>query len=677
MISGAPEGYDAVVLGDLVAAAPGRQLLHVARDDARMARLAAALGFFHANVECLPLPAWDCLPYDRVSPNPAIVSQRMDALTRLAAPRPAGPAGRIVLTTVNALVQRVPTRASLAEARFEIAPGGPLDLEALFAYLEGNGYTRSGTVMEPGEYAPRGGLVDVFPSGASAPVRIDLFGDQVESIRAFDPLTQRSGETIDGLVLRPMSEVRLDDASIARFRAGYRELFGAMTADDPLYEAVSAGRRYGGIEHWLALFHERLDTVLDYLPGAAVSLDPLVEEARDARLAAIADYYAARREPPAGAAAMETIYRPVPPERLYLDASDWERLLSERAVAQLSPFHAAETAGARVFDAGGKPARDFAAERAHPEVNLFDAVRDYIADEHGAGRRVVFACYSTGSRDRLAGVLADHGVAGVAPAESWDAASSLGLDAVAIVVLALDHGFAAEGLVVLTEQDVPGDRLARPPRRARRSDAFIAEASSLAVGDLVVHVDHGIGRYDGLETLTLEGAPHDCVRLIYEGDDKLFVPVENIEVLSRYGAADTLPRLDRLGGAQWQARKARLKERIREIAGELLHVAAERRLRPAAVLTPADGVYAEFCARFPYVETEDQQRAIDQVLDDLANGRPMDRLVCGDVGFGKTEVALRAALIAVMGGKQVAVVVPTTLLSRQHFATFSERFAGL
>ena len=675
MICGAPEGYDAVVLGDLVSRGPGRELLHVARDDARMARLAAALAFFHPGVECLPLPAWDCLPYDRVSPNPAIVSQRMDALTRLAVPEPAPPAGRIVLTTVNALVQRVPARDSLAGARFEIAAGGGLDLEAMFAYLEGNGYTRAGTVMEPGEYAPRGGLVDVFPPGASAPLRIDLFGDQVESVRAFDPLTQRSSEAVDRLVLRPVSEIRLDERAVARFRAGYRELFGAMTAEDPLYEAVSAGRRHGGMEHWLALFHDRLETVLDYLPGAAVSLDPLAEEARDARLAAIADFYAARREPPAGA--METIYRPVPPERLYLDAGEWERLLAGRAVVQLSPFRVAEAPETRVVDAGGKPARDFAAERARPEVNLFDAVRDYVADEHGAGRRVVFACYSAGSRERLAGVLADHGVAGAVPADDWGAVSGLSPDAVALIVLALDHGFEAKALVVLTEQDVLGDRLARPPRRARRSDAFIAEASSLAVGDLVVHVDHGIGRYDGLETLTLKGAPHDCVRLIYDGDDKLYLPVENIEVLSRYGAAETVVRLDRLGGAHWQARKARLKERIREIAGELMRVAAERRLLPAAVLAPPEGVYAEFCARFAYVETDDQRRAIDQVLDDLAGGRPMDRLVCGDVGFGKTEVALRAALIAVMGGKQVAVVVPTTLLCRQHFATFSERFAGL
>ena len=685
VIAGAPEGYDAVVLGDVVAAAPGRELLHVACNDARMARLAEALGFFHPDVECLLLPAWDCLPYDRVSPNAGIVSQRMDTLTRLAPPRPARPTrttrttgsgARIVLTTVNALLQRVPARGTLADARLEVSVGGRLALDALTGYLERNGYNRAGSVFEAGDYAPRGGIVDVFPPGAPAPLRLDLFGDEVESIREFDPLTQRSAERVEHLVLRPVSEVRLDADSIERFRAGYRELFGTVIGNDPLYEAVGAGRKHLGMEHWLPLFHDRLETVLDYLPDAALTLDPLVEEARDSRLAAIADYYAARREPPPGAAAASTVYRPLPPERLYLDAAEWDALLDERAVAQLTPFHVA-AAEVPVVDAGGKPARDFAAERTRPETNLFDAVRDYLAAERATGRRVLLACHSQGSRDRLAGVLADHGLAGVAPVDGWSAAADLAPDVVGLLVLGLERGFETDALVVLGEQDILGDRLARPPRKTRRSDAFISEVSSLGVGDLVVHLDHGIGRYDGLEILTREGAPHDCVRLVYAGGDKLYVPVENIEMLSRYGDAAAAAVLDRLGGVHWQARKARLKERIKVLAGELLRVAAARRLRAAAVVTPPEGLYDEFCARFPYVETEDQQRAIDDVLADLASGRPMDRLVCGDVGFGKTEVAMRAAFVTVMSGKQVAVVVPTTLLSRQHFTTFHERFAGL
>ena len=665
------------MLGKAVAEAPAGCVLHVARDDARLARLAEALAFFHPDVACLALPAWDCLPYDRVSPNPAIVSQRMDCLTRLAGGDPAAGGPCIVLTTINGLLQRVPPRAALAGARFEIEAGRPISLDALAGYFERNGYARSGTVMEPGEYAPRGGIVDIFPSGAEAPLRIDLFGDEVESIRVFDPLTQRSAGRVDRLLLGPMSEVQLDAEAIDRFRIGYRELFGAMTAEDPLYEAVSAGRRHPGVEHWLPIFHDRLDTILDYLPGAPVILDPLLDEAREARLAAIADYYAARRNPPAGATAGETVYRPLPPERLYLDGDELEARLAERAVGQLTPFRMPDSATLPVFEAGGKAAREFAVERERRDINLFDALRDYLAEQIAAGRRVIFACYSAGSRDRLAGVLGDHGVEGVVAVGGWPDALALAPAAVGVVVLGLDHGFETDDLVVLAEQDVLGDRLTRPARRARRSDAFIAEASSLTAGDLVVHLDHGIGRFDGLETLGLNDVEHDCVRLIYDGGDKLFVPVEDIEVLSRYGSADTVVALDRLGGAGWQARNARLKQRIKEMAGELMRVAAERRLRQGVRLIPPSGLYEEFCARFAFEETEDQQHAIDDVMADLASGRPMDRLICGDVGFGKTEIAFRAAFVSVMAGKQVAVVVPTTLLSHQHFSTFSERFAGL
>ncbi len=249
--------------------------------------------------------------------------------------------------------------------------------------------------------------------------------------------------------------------------------------------------------------------------------------------------------------------------------------------------------------------------------------------------------------------------------------------AVGLAVLPVEQGFATDDLVLLGEQDILGDRLARTSRRRRSLDQFITEATALTPGDLVVHDDHGIGRYEALETIDVAGAPHDCVRVLYAGDDKLFVPVENIEVLSRFGSEDAGVQLDRLGGVAWQSRKARVKKRIRDIAGELIRVAAERQLRPGDVVQPPEGIYEEFAARFPYPETEDQLNAIADTFADMASGKPMDRLICGDVGFGKTEVALRAAFIAAMAGSQVAIVVPTTLLSRQHYRSFTERFAGL
>ncbi|MFQ5618472.1 MAG: transcription-repair coupling factor [Rhodospirillales bacterium] len=676
LISGAPEGFDALLLAEFARDA-GTGLVFVARDDVRLARMAEALAFFAPGTERLEFPAWDCLPYDRVSPNGEIVSRRIDTLTRLLEAAGDEAAGRVVLTTVSALLQRVPPRAVFAGATLHAARGRPLDPEALVAFLAGSGYVRSATVMEPGEYAVRGGIVDVFPPGRDEPVRLDFFGDELEGIRAFDPVTQRTTGTLRETALKPVSEMLLDEAAIARFRSGYRVLFGAPARDDPLYEAVSAGRRHMGMEHWLPLFHERLETLLDYVPGWALILDHQAEAARDARLDLIAEYYAARTTiAGTGLAAAGTIYNPVPPDRLYLDGAAWDTALESRSVGLLSPFGApAGQAGA--VDAGGRPGRDFGDARAQPGVNVFDALRDHVAAEREAGRRVVIAAFTRGARDRLGSLLTEHGVANLREVDGWAGAAALGRGAVALAVVGLERGFTAPGLAVIAEQDILGDRLTRPARRKVRPEAFIAEAASLQQGDLVVHVDHGVGRYDGLDTLQVAGAPHDCLRLIYDGGDKLFLPVENIEVISRYGSEQAEAQLDRLGGAAWQARKARLKKRIRDMAEALIAVAAARSLRPGAVMTPPEGQFDEFCARFPYAETEDQQNAIADIVTDLGGGRPVDRLICGDVGFGKTEVALRAAFITAFGGKQVAVVVPTTLLCRQHYHTFSERFADL
>ncbi|HTT78105.1 MAG TPA: transcription-repair coupling factor, partial [Stellaceae bacterium] len=674
---GAPEGHDAATIGALLAACAAAAWLHVCRDDGRMARFAAALAFFHPRLDVLMFPAWDCLPYDRVSPNGEIASRRIDTLTRLAADarRPV-----VVLTTVNAVLQRVPPKKLFDGRVLALGPGGRIPLDRLQSFLRNNGYNRTETVREPGEFAVRGGIVDLWPAGAAQPVRLDFFGEVLESLRRFDALSQRSTGALDGFELRPVSEILLDEGAIHRFRTRYREAFGAVGADDPLYESVSAGRRQAGIEHWLPFFYERLETLFDYLPGAAVSFDHQADEARAHRLEAIADFYAARKSMSGGRGGTAPLYRPVPPAQMFLDDAEWRQALAGRAVVQLSPF-AAPQESTDAFDAGARPAKNFAAERADPKINLFDAVRDYLSTEQQAGRRTAIAAFSEGSADRLATVLRERGVGDLRRAADASALAKLPKSAVGLALLPLEQGFVSETLALVGEQDILGDRLARVPRpkgHGRRNlDDFITEAASLAAGDLVVHAEHGIGRYDGLETLDVAGAPHDCLKVTYAGDDRLFVPVENIEVLSRYGSEDAGAPLDRLGGVAWQSRKARVKQRIREIAGELIRIAAERQLRPGETLAPPEGLYEEFAARFPYPETDDQLKAIEDTLADLASGKPMDRLICGDVGFGKTEVALRAAFIAAFGGAQVAVVVPTTLLARQHYRTFVERFAGL
>ncbi|CAA7616078.1 transcription-repair coupling factor [Magnetospirillum sp. UT-4] len=668
-IAGAPEGVDALVVADL--ARKAGTLFHVARDDGRMAHMAEALAFFAPDLEVLELPGWDCVPYDRVSPNVDVVARRIDTLARLAGEGGAsGP--RVVLTTVAGLLQRVPPREALARATFAARVGQRLDVAGVVAFLEQNGYVRADTVMEPGEYALRGGIVDLYPPGTPEPVRLDFFGDDLEGIRTFEPMSQRTSGTLDSFSLAPVSEVLLDEASIARFRTGYREMFGIVSGPDPLYESVSAGIKFAGMEHWLPLFHDGLDTVFAYLPDAPAVLDHQCEEARDARWAQIDEYYQARRAiSGAGLAESGMVYHPVAPPLLFLEREEWDRLLAARATFALSPFAPVNTE----VDAGGRLGRDFGDIRARPDGNVYDALRDHIEAETRAGRRCVLAAWTAGSRDRLAHVLKDHKVK-VEPADSWPDALA-GKAQLPMVVLGLDRGFTLPDLALITEQDLLGDRLARPARKKKRGAQFLAEASALSEGDLVVHVEHGIGRYDGLATLEVGGAPHDCLRVLYDGGDKLFVPVENIDVLTRYGSENAGVQLDKLGGAAWQQRKAKLKKRIRDMAEQLIAVAAQRQMRKAESLNPTEGLWDEFCARFPYAETEDQSRAIEDSIADLASGRPMDRLVCGDVGFGKTEVALRAAFVAAMAGLQVAVVVPTTLLARQHHRTFAQRFAGL
>jgi transcription-repair coupling factor (superfamily II helicase) len=675
-LSQVADGAEGLVLADLARAiaakkdAPAISLAVICRDGQRMATLSKALSFFAPEVQLLEFPAWDCLPYDRVSPNAVAIAQRMTTLSRLARVR-----GRdkpsVLMTTVNAALQRVPARDFVATHALSVAPGNVIGMQGIVGWLELNGFVRASTVREPGEYAVRGGILDLYPPGMDMPVRLDFFGDALETIRSFDAQTQISEEQLRGLDLVPVAEFQLVTETIRRFRTGYVAQFGATTPDDLLYEAVSEGRRYPGIEHWLPLFHDKLETIFDYLPDTPLALEHLAEDAAHERFTQIADYYDARRDALKQGATPP--YKPLPPERLYLGEAEWKERLDTSALARLTPFAVPET---DVLDVGARSGRNFAAERAEPGANVFEALGAHVLALHAAGKRVAIALWSEGARDRMSHVLADHKLHNLQSIDSWPQALALPKPTVALAVLGIESGFETEDGAIISEQDILGDRLVRPRRATRRAENFIAEATSLAPGDLVVHVDHGIGRFAGLQAIEAAGAPHDCLEIHYACGDKLFLPVENVDLLSRYGSEETAVDLDRLGGGNWQARKARMKSRIREIAGELIKIAAERQLREAPRLTVGPGAYDEFCAGFPYEETDDQLAAIDATLKDLGSGRPMDRLVCGDVGFGKTEVALRAAFVAAISGKQVAVVVPTTLLARQHFKTFSERFRG-
>ena len=686
-IWGAPDGVASLAL--LQIALAGKSFIYVARDDVRMTAMGDSLRRLSPDLRLLEFPAWDCLPFDRLSPQGGLVGRRIETLAQLA--NDAGTRPRILLTTINAILQRVPpktyfTDSSLVitagQATKDLTNGQTLGPAALADYLAGQAYLRTDTVRETGEFAVRGGILDVFPPGQTTPARLDFFGDDVETIRSFDPATQRSIGKLENLILRPVAEFMMNEATIAQFRTSYLSLFGAKASRDALYESVSAGRSHPGIEHWLPLFHGDLACLTDYCSGWPLVLDHESDAAITARYAQIHDFHEARLAH--GSDDTASPYRPLAPEKLYLSQTETDHLFEQGRACRLFAFAPMQDAGQdggqdstkpdqpQMQDAGGRAAiRLIKVEgnSAVPELAAF-----VTAERSAAKRPIIVACSSPGAASRLADLLDGHlGAGALQPLTAIEDAASGGFY---VMQWPLETGFQTDHLVVVSEPDIFGQRLSRPQSKRAKGDDFLREVSVLETGDLVVHAEHGIGRYEGLIIINSAGGDHDCLHLVYSGGDKLYLPVENIELLSRYGSAGGEAQLDKLGGVAWQARVARIKGRVRIMAEQLIKIAAARYRARAEPLIAEDGSFGEFCARFAFTETEDQLNAINDAVDDLASGKASDRLICGDVGFGKTEVALRAAFIAAMAGYQVALVAPTTLLARQHGKVFVERFAG-
>jgi len=665
-LSGAPDGFDANILSNFITEKQ-KSIIFVARDDKRLDLMRKSLWFFSPNIPILDFPSWDCLPYDRVSPNADVSSARMATLAALSS---GFEAPIVLLTTLNAITQYIPNRTIVSNNSFVAIVGRTINVKELRAYFSKMGFVQTPTVTEPGDYAIRGGIIDVFPPGESGPVRMDLFGDELESARRFDPVTQRTVENLDRIEFAPVSEVILDDVSINRFRNNYRKEFGSAGLDDPLYEAISAGRKHQGYEHWAPYFHDGMETIFDHLPNAVIFMDENIERIHTSRWDGINDQYEARLEALNSKNRLETVYKPIKPELFYVSPDDLFDLLNNREQRKFIVLP--QPTGPNSLDMRARIGRNFAPERQNEELGLFEEFAKHIIEKRKT-TSVIIASMSLGARERLYGLLQDQGLSGMVNIKTWkDINQAIG--SISLAVWHLEHGFEAPGLTIISEQDVLGELIIRKTNKKRRAKDFLTEASSLTAGDLVVHVDHGVGRYRGLETVKAAGAPHDCLLLEYANNDRLYLPVENVELLSRYGHETGL--LDRLGGSAWQAKKAKLKERNREMADKLQRIDAERSLRKSEILEVSPDKWNAFCARFPYVETDDQLNAIEDVVSDMSSGKPMDRLICGDVGFGKTEVALRAAFIAASAGTQAAIIAPTTLLARQHFKSFEERFRG-
>ncbi len=652
---------------------------YVCSDHEGLINTAELITFFNPNCDVLLFPEWDCLAYDRISPSNDVIGKRIATLQKLKA-ETARQQGLIILTTVAALSQKVLPKNALQTGLQELKAGGFVNPEKLAHFLVENGFNKTDTVREPGEFAVRGGVIDIFPASSEYPVRLDLFDHEIESLKYFDPATQITQGHCDSISLNPASEIFLTEETIARFRKNYRELFGAIQkGEDILFESISEGKKHQGMEHWQPLFYEKMERLKDYLPAKTkFYFAHQFDNALSASIENIKDFYDARldqaeMEKKAG---HEVTYKPIPLGLLYDDVSSVMSALDAFDLCLFSPFkNPHDETAKQSFEAFS--IKSFSDNKTKETNELYASVALYLKTFQEQKKKTFISCFSDGSRKRLIKSFEENGFDNCEEITFFNESEKLSRGKFIFVVSPLEKGFIAPDFAVITEQDILGDRLTKKIVKKKDSEHFIQEVSSLKEGDLVVHIQHGIGRFLGLEVVKAAGNAHDCLKVEYDGGDRLFVPVENIDVLTRYGADSERGQLDKLGGQGWNARKARVKKNLLEMADDLLKIAAARELKEAPVLEVSEGLYDEFSDRFPYTETNDQLSSIEAVLEDLHKGRPMDRLVCGDVGFGKTEVAIRAAFVAAMAGMQVAIVAPTTLLARQHYYEFSHRFKGL
>lgn len=637
----------------------------------------------------LSFPSWDCFPYDRVSPSAEVLWKRAQVLC--ACTEKASPLPFIVLTTLQALIQRVPPVQSFSQTRLSIKPGMTLDFYALRLPLTQKGYRAVDTVREPGEFAVRGGLMDIFPPHQPLPSRLEFHGDHLESLHRFDPFTQRRQQPQDSIEIFLTSEIPHGLEERQRFLKGYEKNFGPLDPQGSLYKTILNGTLPKGIEHALPLFYPSMVTLLDFLENPIIfmhleSQDPAhetqdlsraqgfvegfygsLESSLKTHFKAVEDAFENRLR---FGEAEEGVLRPLNPQALYIAPEHLMERLTSCSVLGVTSL---------MLPQGGSHSTSLVdlGIRALPFPSFKGAVDTLKKTLTSYKKTRILLCASSWKRcEPLKNFLKEAESPGCVLYPTWSKALEGPKNFWGLVPIPIDRGFLTPHTVVLSESDIFGPPRRQKPPRSKATELLVAEASSMALGDYLVHAHHGIGRYQGLQILEINGAAHECLVLIYEGNDKLFIPVENLEVLTRYGSETTGVRVDKLGSAAWQERKAKAKKDLLVLASGLLKTAAQRRYTRVPPLIPAPEAYETFCARFPYTETEDQAIAIQDVLEDLQKGEAMDRLICGDVGFGKTEVALRAAFTVASQGQQVALLTPTTLLCRQHFKTFSQRFQG-
>ncbi len=663
ILSETPEGLDVRLMLQYMKEAE-RPVLHVARDERRMEEVKELFRFFAPNTRIVEFPSWDCPPYSRISPNPKVKSKRIYTLGTSRGVRRKG--GYVVLCTANSAIQKIPPQYVFHNSHLRIGLQQTVNPTKFQNYLALMGFNNVSKVLEPGEFALRGGIIDVYPPGYSDPFRIDFFGDTIDGIRQFSPETQITVARRKRVDFFPISEVILDEGSITRFRKKFRTHFGIDQDDHSIYQSISAGILNQGVEHWLPFFYDKLELIFDYFPEAFVFIEEESKQRISTRLELISELYESRKGLGTKVNQFEQNYFPCPPENFFVDFAGLKKTIKAENRCIITPFKKPPKKG--VYSGKGEsitPSRSKLGQNKSSIGSLPNLINTELKK-----RNVLIACWNEGSLERLEEYLKDEGITKIERVSDFSNCRDSN-NLLMIGVLKLSWGFTCDDLTIITEQDIFGPRKKAHYTQRKSPTNFLKEFGGLSPGDLIVHRDHGVGKFLGIEIITTSGRSQDCVALEYSGGTKLYLPVENIDLLSKLGSRDT--KLDTIGGTAWQERKARLKKNLLAMAGELIETSAKRKLETAPVLQYDSKEWDLLLAKFPFMETADQEKAIADVLLDLESGKPMDRLICGDVGFGKTEVAIRAAFVTAMSGKQVAVIAPTTLLVRQHLAKFQER----
>ncbi len=647
-----PQDAEAFLVSEISKNFSQSDFVFIAKNDVEMETLQKQISFFAPHFEILNFPAWDCLPYDRASPKAAILASRIKTLYLLANRKK--DQKFFIITSTNAVIQKTIPANLIHDLGLYLQVGSKISLAQIAQFLSSKGYERQTCANNVGEFAVRGGIIDVVMQKAADLIgyRIDFFGDEIESIKVFDPITQITAESVKSLEILPTSEVIMSKKTVENFRQKYRTNFGA-SIDDQFYSAVSEMRSYAGMENWLPFFfEENLTSIFDYLENAVTFFSDRIFSDIKQRQELIQEYYQARvaeQKIKDG-----TIYNPIAPELLYFNEQEIKKILSQKITIQFNQFDSEEK-NQRLLDLEIKPIPDFALAGKSNQRDPLELVKEFTAN-----KKFIIAALSEGFKDRIEKILPDYNIK------------------CPLIVLPTHFGFYTSDMILIGEQAIFGEKIVRKKSSKAASQRLIEEGLSITPGELVVHRDHGIGKFDNIHTISAGGIKTDMIKILYGGNDTLFVPVDDINLITRYGADNPFIQLDRLGLAAWKNRREKVRKRIKVAAEELLKIAAARHLKKAPVFIPDQHFYDEFKIKFGFVETQDQARAIEEVEEDLAKGSPMDRLICGDVGFGKTEVAMRAAAIVVGSNQdaQIAIVAPTTLLVRQHYKNFAKRFEG-